>query len=103
MIRARLSLTHYALGSQCFNLKDYEGANIEYTRVIIVPFYPFLFHQAIEYFGGNPEYYVNRARSSLEMGSFESGYADLQKALELDPTHDMASSLIQNFNRDKRV
>lgn len=36
MIRARLSLTHYALGSQCFNGKDYEGANIEYSRVISV-------------------------------------------------------------------
>ncbi len=33
MIKARLSLTHYALGSQCFNQKDYEGANIEFTRV----------------------------------------------------------------------
>ena len=33
MIKARLSLTHYALGSQCFNQKDYEGANIEYSRV----------------------------------------------------------------------
>ena len=32
-IKARLSLTHYALGSQCFNQKDYEGANIEFSRV----------------------------------------------------------------------
>jgi tetratricopeptide (TPR) repeat protein len=91
MIRARLSLTHYALGSQCFNQKDYEGANIEFTR-------------AIEYLpAGNAEYYVNRARACLEMGSFEAAYADLQKALEIDPCHDMASSLLQNFNRDKRV
>ncbi|CDW77540.1 tetratricopeptide repeat protein 16 [Stylonychia lemnae] len=33
LIKARLSLTHYALGAQCFNQKDYEGANIEFSRV----------------------------------------------------------------------
>jgi len=33
MINARLSLTHYALGAQCFNQKDYHGANIEFSRV----------------------------------------------------------------------
>lgn len=32
-IKARLSLTHYALGSQCFNTQDFEGANIEFSRV----------------------------------------------------------------------
>ena len=91
MIKARLSLTHYALGSQCFNQRDYEGANIEFSR-------------AIEYYPANAEYYVNRARASLEMPQgFESAYGDLQKALEIDPAHDMASALIQNFNRDKRV
>lgn len=46
---------------------------------------------------------MNRARSCLEMGALEAAYADLQKALELDPSHGMANSLIQNFNRDKRI
>lgn len=36
LIKARLSLTHYALGAQCFNLKDYEGANIEFSRVRLI-------------------------------------------------------------------
>ena len=52
---------------------------------------------------GNAEYFVNRARSCLELGMFDSAYVDLQKALEIDPCHDMASSLLQNFNRDKRI
>ena len=52
LIKARLSLTHYALGAQCFNQQDYEGANIEFTR-------------AIDFFSGNPEYYVNRARACM--------------------------------------
>ena len=51
IIRPRLSMTHYAIGATCFNEKDYEGANIEFTR-------------AIDFFGGNAEYYVNRARTS---------------------------------------
>lgn len=34
LIKARLSLTHYALGAQCFNRQDYEAANIEFTRAI---------------------------------------------------------------------
>lgn len=52
LIKARLSLTHYALGAQCFNQQDYEGANIEFSR-------------AIDFFGDNPEYYVNRARACM--------------------------------------
>mmetsp|Transcript_477 Transcript_477/g.531 ORF Transcript_477/g.531 Transcript_477/m.531 type:complete len:274 (+) Transcript_477:679-1500(+) len=90
MIKARLSLTHYALGAQCFNLKDYEGANIEFSR-------------AIDYFDENAEYFVNRARSCAELGLIDSAYSDLQKALELDPSHDMASSMIQSYNRDKKL
>mmetsp|Transcript_4513 Transcript_4513/g.3253 ORF Transcript_4513/g.3253 Transcript_4513/m.3253 type:complete len:148 (-) Transcript_4513:114-557(-) len=64
MLRARLSLTHYALAAQCFNLKDYEGANIEFSR-------------AIDYFDENAEYFVNRARSCMELGLIESAYSDL--------------------------
>ena len=32
-IKARLSLTHYALGAQCYNQQDFDGANIEFSRV----------------------------------------------------------------------
>lgn len=68
MIKARLSLTHYALGAQCFNDQDYEGANIEFSR-------------AIDFFSGNPEYYVNRARSCMQLGMVETAFSDLQKCL----------------------
>lgn len=33
IVNYRLSLTHYALGTSCFNQQDYEGANIEFSRV----------------------------------------------------------------------
>ena len=33
MIKARLSLTHYARGSQYLKYKDYDGANIDFIRV----------------------------------------------------------------------
>lgn len=90
IIKARLSLTHYALGTQCFNQKDYEGANIEFSR-------------AIDYFDRNPEYFVNRARSCIELGLIESAYTDLQRAIDQDPNNEMANGLIQNFNRDKKL
>jgi hypothetical protein len=51
-------MTHYAIGTQCFNDQDYEGANIEFTR-------------AIDFFGGSPDFYVNRARSSMQLGLVE--------------------------------
>lgn len=34
LIKTRLSLTHYALGAVCYNNKDYEGANIEFSFAI---------------------------------------------------------------------
>jgi tetratricopeptide (TPR) repeat protein len=36
LIKGRLSMTHYALGVNCFNSKDYEGANIEFSRVSLL-------------------------------------------------------------------
>lgn len=81
LIKARLSLTHYALGAQCFNSQDYEGANIEFSR-------------AIDFFGRNPEYYINRARSCLQIGLVDQVYADLKKTLELNPQHEVASSML---------
>lgn len=32
-VNIRLSMTHYALGTNCFNQQDYEGSNIEFSRV----------------------------------------------------------------------
>lgn len=55
LINPRLSLNHYALGAQCFNRQDYEGANIEFSR-------------AIDFFDKNPEYYLNRAKACIELG-----------------------------------
>lgn len=54
-IKPRLSLTHYAIGAVLFNEQDYEGANIEFSR-------------AIDFFGSNPEYFVNRARACMQLG-----------------------------------
>ena len=85
LIKARLSLTHYALGAQCFNQQDYEGANIEFSR-------------AIDFFSQNPEYYVNRARACMQIGMLDMAFNDLKKTLDLDPTHDVAASMLQNFN-----
>ena len=90
LIKSRLSLTHYALGTQCFNQQDYEGANIEFTR-------------AIDFFAGNAEYYVNRARSCMQLQLMDSAYRDLKKCLELNPTHELASSMLMSFNTDKKL
>jgi len=46
---------------------------------------------------------VNRARANVELGHIEFAYTDLERALELDPANEMASSMIQNFNRDKKL
>lgn len=81
LIKARLSLTHYALGAQCFNQQDYEGANIEFTR-------------AIDFFSGNPEYYVNRSRACMQIGLIDMAFSDLKKTLELDPSHEVAASML---------
>ena len=82
LIHPRLSLNHYALGAQCFNRQDYEGANIEFTR-------------AIEFFDNNPEYYLNRARACMELGHYDTCYQDLKKSLELNPNCERSNALFQ--------
>lgn len=89
LIKARLSLTHYALGAICFNQQDHEGANIEFSR-------------AIDFFDGNPEYYINRARSCMQLGLIDVAYGDLKRCVELDPQHEVAASLLQQFNSEKK-
>ena len=82
LIHPRLSLNHYALGAQCYNRQDYEGANIEFTR-------------AIEFFDNNPEYYLNRARACMELGHYDTSYQDLKKSLELNPNCERSNALFQ--------
>ena len=82
LIHPRLSLNHYALGAQCYNRQDYEGANIEFTR-------------AIEFFDNNPEYYLNRARACMELGHYDTCYQDLKKSLELNPNCERSNALFQ--------
>jgi tetratricopeptide (TPR) repeat protein len=53
-ISTRLALSHFALGVNCFNLKDYEGAKIEFSR-------------SIDYSDKIPEAFLNRARSCIEL------------------------------------
>lgn len=90
LIKARLSLTHYALGAEQFNKQDYEGANIEFSR-------------AIDFFDRNPEYYINRARCCMQLGLVDVAYSDLRRTLELKPNHEVASSLLQQFNTNKKL
>ena len=85
LIKPRLSLNHYALGALCFNRLDYEGANIEFSR-------------AIDFFSGNPEYYLNRAKACMELGQFGNAFEDLKVVLELDPTDDRANGMMMQFN-----
>jgi tetratricopeptide (TPR) repeat protein len=88
-INIRLALTHYALGVNCFNEKDYEGAKIEFSR-------------SIDYNDSMPEVFLNRARACTELGLIENSYSDIERTLELQPGHPIANSLIQNFNRDTK-
>ena len=88
-IKIRLALTHYALGVNCFNEKDYEGAKIEFSR-------------SIDYNDTMPDVFLNRARACTELGLVDSAYADIEKTLDLQPDHVMANSMIQNFNRDTK-
>ncbi|CAI2365018.1 unnamed protein product [Moneuplotes crassus] len=88
-INFRLALTHYALGVNCFNEKDYEGAKIEFSR-------------SIDYNSSMPDVFVNRAKACLELGLVESAYSDIERTLEIQPDHSLANSMIQNFNRETK-
>ena len=34
----------------------------------------------------------------MQIGMLDQAYTDLKKTLDLDPTHDVAASMLQNFN-----
>ena len=38
----------------------------------------------------------------MELGLLESAYKDLQRALQLEPRHQVANSIMTNFNKDKK-
>ena len=57
----------------------------------------------INFFAGNPEYYVNRSRACMQIGLIDMAYADLKKTLELDPSHEVAGSMLQNFNSSSKL
>lgn len=61
------------------------------------------FSRAIDFFDGNPEYFLNRARACMELGEFDTVYKDLQRCLELNPQCDRASALMQQFNCERKV
>ena len=88
-IKIRLALAHYALGVNWFNEKDYEGAKIEFSR-------------SIDYNPTVPEAFLNRAKAWIELGLIDSAYSDIEKTLELQPSHPTANAMIQNFNRDTK-
>lgn len=49
-----------------------------------------------------PEVFINRARACVELGLVENAYSDIEKTLELQPSHPVANAMIQNFNRDTK-
>lgn len=57
-VSTRLALTHFALGVNLFNSKDYEGSKIEFSW-------------SIDYCDKIPEAFANRARSCIELGQTE--------------------------------
>ena len=39
----------------------------------------------------------------MQIGLIDHAYADLKKTLELDPSHEVAGSMIQNFNQETKL
>jgi hypothetical protein len=39
----------------------------------------------------------------MELGMVDIAYKDLQKTLEMDPQHEIAQSMIQNFNQAPKL
>lgn len=76
-VSTRLALTHFALGVNLFNLKDYEGAKIEFSR-------------SIDYSDKIPEAFCNWAWSCIELGQIELALGDLESTVLLNPQHEMA-------------
>ena len=89
-INGRLALSHNAIGVNCYNAQDYEGAALEFSR-------------AIDYLPNCADFYVNRAKCSTALKKIDSTYKDLKEAIKYDPNHYTANTLLQNFRKPERV
>lgn len=39
----------------------------------------------------------------MQIGMVDMAFTDLKKTLDLDPTHDVAASMLQNFNQTSKL
>ena len=76
-VSTRLALTHFALGVNLFNAKDYEGSKIEFSR-------------SIDYCDKIPEAFSNWGWACIELNQIDLGLYDFEKTIDLDPTHAFA-------------
>lgn len=84
LVNPRLAAVHYAIALELYNQLDYSGASIECSR-------------AITYNPIVADYFVARAKAQISMAAPQNAFEDLQKALEIAPTHEEANRLLSNF------
>lgn len=39
----------------------------------------------------------------MQTGNIDMAFADLKKTLDLDPSHEVASAMLQNFNQNTKL
>ena len=89
-IRTRLALVHHILGSELFNKKKYDEAEIEFST-------------AIQYNPKVGHFYLHRGNALYLQQKFEDSYNDYEKALELNPELTEAGERLNQFrNLEKR-
>ena len=89
-IRTRLALVHHILGSELFNKKKYDEAEIEFST-------------AIQYNPKVGHFYLHRGNALYLQQKFEDSYNDYEKALELNPQLTEAGERLNQFrNLEKR-
>ena len=89
-IRTRLALVHHILGSELFNKKKYDEAEIEFST-------------AIQYNPKVGHFYLHRGNALYLQQKFEDSYNDYEKALELNPQLREAGERLNQFrNLEKR-
>ena len=89
-IRTRLALVHHILGSELFNKKKYDEAEIEFST-------------AIQYNPKVGHFYLHRGNALYLQQKFEDSYNDYEKALELNPQLTEAGERLNQFrNLEKK-
>jgi len=89
-IRTRLALVHHILGSELFNKKKYDEAEIEFST-------------AIQYNPKVGHFYLHRGNALYLQQKFEDSFNDYEKALELNPQLTEAGERLNQFrNLEKR-